>query len=161
MAAAGGGGGSGGGGGGGGSGGGGQPGSSTLAGLKVVPNAFSAAGSGGSIAKKRKPKTGATVSYTDSQASTTTFTVLQSQPGRTNKQGVCVKPPRKPRGKRCTRLVAIGSFTHIDTAGANGFHFTGRVGGQKLKPGAYRLQAIPRFAGRNGTTRTTGFKVVR
>jgi hypothetical protein len=138
-----------GGGGGGGSGAagsGGQPGSSTLAGLKIAPNAFSAAGSGGSIAKKGKPKAGATVSYTDSQAATMTLTVLQSQPGRRNKQGVCVKPPRKPRGKRCTRLVTIGSFTHTDTAGANSFHFTGRVNGRKLKPGGYQLQAVARNA---------------
>ena len=100
------------------------------------------------------------MSYTDSQASTTTFTVLQSQPGRTNKQGVCVKPPRKPRGKRCARLVTIGSFTRIDTAGANGFHFTGRANGRKLKTGGYQLQAIARnAAGLSSTPVGTSFRV--
>ena len=129
----------------GGSGGGGQPGSPTLAGLKLSPSAFSAAGSGGSVAGNGKSKPGATVSYTDSQAARTTFTVLQKQPGR-RQQGACVKPHGKPHGKRCTRLVTIGSFTHTDRAGANSFHFTGRVNGRRLKPGGYQLQAVARNA---------------
>jgi hypothetical protein len=53
----------------------------------------------------------------------------------------------------------VGSFNHRDKAGRNTFHFTGRVRGRKLKPGSYRLQAIPKFAGRNGATGTSGFKV--
>jgi hypothetical protein len=138
--------------------GGGQPGSPTLAGLKVSPNAFSAAGSGGS-AGKGKPKPGATVSYTDSQAATTTFTVLQKQPGR-RRQGACVKPQHKPRGKHCTRLVIIGSFTHTDGAGANSLHFTGRVSGRGLKPGGYELQAVARNAsGLTSKPVATGFHV--
>ena len=102
------------------------------------------------------------MSYTDSQASTTTLTVLKPTEGFTRK-GRCVakRPAGKKNAKRCTLYRPAGSFSHTDKAGRNTFHFTGRVRGQKLKPGAYRLQAIPRFAGRNGTTRTTGFKVVR
>jgi DNA-binding beta-propeller fold protein YncE len=133
----------------------------SLSGLSVSPNSLRAASSGASITAK-KPKTGATVSYTDSQASTTTFTVLKPIKGFTRK-GRCVAkgPAGKKNAKRCTLYMPAGSFNHTDKAGRNTFHFTGRVRGQKLKPGAYRLQAIPRFAGRNGTTRTTGFKVVR
>jgi DNA-binding beta-propeller fold protein YncE len=129
----------------------------SLSGLSVSPNSLRAA----SITAK-KPKTGATVSYTDSQASTTTFTVLKPIKGFTRK-GRCVAKGAagKKNAKRCTLYMLAGSFNHTDKAGRNTFHFTGRVRGQKLKPGAYRLQAIPRFAGRNGTTRTTGFKVVR
>jgi hypothetical protein len=143
----------------GGSGGGGQLGSSALAGLKVAPNAFSAATSGGSVANNARRKTGATVSYTDSQAATTTFTVLQKLPGR-RQQGACVKPQRKPRGKHCTRMVMIGSFTHTDGAGANSFHFTGRVNGRSLKPGGYELQAVARnAAGLTSRQVATGFGV--
>jgi DNA-binding beta-propeller fold protein YncE len=133
----------------------------SLSGLSVSPNSLRAASSGASITAK-KPKTGATVSYTDSQASTTTFTVLKPIKGFTRK-GRCVAKGAagKKNAKRCTLYMLAGSFNHTDKAGRNTFHFTGRVRGQKLKPGAYRLQAIPRFAGRNGTTRTTGFKVVR
>jgi hypothetical protein len=130
----------------GGTGGGGQPGSPTLAGLKVAPNAFSAATSGGSIAGNGKLKTGTTVSYTDSQAATTTFTVLQKQPGRRNNQGVRVKVPRKPRGKPCTRTVTIGGFKRTDSAGADSCHFSARVNGRKLTPGGYQLQAVARDA---------------
>jgi hypothetical protein len=139
--------------------GGAQPRPSTLAGLKVVPSSFIAAGSGGSIAKHGK-KTGATVSYTDSQAASTTFIVLQKQPGRRNSQGVCARPARKPHGRPCTRLVRIGSFTHTDTAGANSFHFSGRVNGRKLAPGGYQLQAVARdAAGLTSKPAATGFGV--
>jgi hypothetical protein len=152
---------SGGGGGPGGSGSGGQPGSSALGGLKVAPNAFSAATSGGSVANNGRRKTGATVSYTDSQAATTTFTVLQKQPGRSQHRA-CVKPQRKPRGRHCTRLVTIGSFTHTDGAGANSFHFTGRVSGRRLKPGAYELQGVARNAsGLTSRPVATGFRINR
>jgi hypothetical protein len=138
---------------------GGQPGSPTLAGLKVSPSAFSAAGSGGSGNRKPK-KTGATVSYTDSQAGTTTFTVLQKQPGRKNSQGVCARPPRKSHGKPCTRTVRIGSFTHTDSTGANSFRFSGRVNGHRLKPGGYQLQAVARgAAGLTSRPAATGFGV--
>ena len=144
----------------GGSGGGGQPGAPTLAGLRVSPNAFSAASSGGSVAGNGKLKTGATVSYTDSQAATTTFTVLQKQPGRRSNQGVCVKVGRKPHGKPCTRTVTIGSFNHIDSAGADSFHFSARVNGRKLKPGGYQLQAVARnAAGLRSRPVTSGFRV--
>ena len=132
----------------------------SLSGLSVSPNSMRAASSGASITAKR-PKTGATVSYTDSESSTTTFTVLKPTKGFTQK-GRCVakRPTGKKNAKRCTLYRPAGSFTHTDKAGRNTFHFTGRVRGQKLKPGSYRLQAIPSFAGHNGTTRTTGFKVV-
>jgi hypothetical protein len=118
----------------GGSGGPSQPGPPILARLKVVPNAL-------------KTGTGATLSYTDSQVATTTFTALLKEPGRRNKQGVCAKPPRRPRGRPCTRLVKIATFTNSDSAGVNSFHVSGRVNGRKLKPGSYQLQAVARNAG--------------
>jgi hypothetical protein len=106
----------------------------TLGRLKVVPNAL-------------KKRTGGTVSYTDSQPATTTFTVLLKEPGRRNRQGVCAKPARKPQGGRCTRVVKIASFTHLDSAGANSFPLSGQLNGRRLKPGSYELQAIARNSG--------------
>jgi hypothetical protein len=36
-----------------------------------------------------------------------------------------------------------GSFAHTDTAGTNRFRFMGRVKRHGLKPGRYRLRAVP------------------
>jgi hypothetical protein len=74
---------------------------------------------------------------------------------------VTKRPAGTTSAKRCVLYKPVGSFTHKDKAGRNTLHFTGRVHGHKLKPGASRLQATPKFAGRNGAARTAGFKVVR
>src|SRR4051794_39524504 len=47
------------------------------------------------------------------------------------------------QGKHCTRLVALGGFTHTSVAGKNRFYFSGRLAGKKLAPAKYRLRAIP------------------
>jgi hypothetical protein len=103
---------------------------------------------GASVA--RKPQTGTTISYTDSDAAITTFTVLKRQTGVKTKRGVCIKPNRRPQGKRCTRDVSVGSFTHSDLARRDSFHFTGRLGGRTLKPGSYKLRAFPTANGMTG-----------
>jgi hypothetical protein len=41
------------------------------------------------------------------------------------------------------------------------FHFTGRVGGRKLKPGGYTLQAIPRRNGQAGAAARTSFRIIK
>jgi hypothetical protein len=128
--------------------------------LRINPHTFPAATRGAGIGRARKRRSGTTVSYRDTQAATTTLTVLQ--PARGIRRGrSCVKPRRGQRGSRCTRYVTVGKFTHRDRAGTNSFHFSGRVRGRKLKPGSYRLQAVPRFAGRNGRAVTNSFRVVR
>ena len=130
----------------------------SLGGLSVSPHSLRAA-SGASITAKRA---GGTVSYTASQASITTLTVLKLTKGfRRSGRCVTVRPAGQKQAKRCTFYRAVGSFQHTDKAGRNSFHFTGRMRGQKLKPGTYRLTAIPTFAGRSGAARTTGFRVVR
>jgi hypothetical protein len=97
--------------------------------------------------------------YNDSQAAKTTFTVQRRTLGR-RKGGACVKTrKRPPRAKRCTRYVKVGSFSHTDTAGPNRLRFSGRVGGRKLKPGAYRLRAVPRNSAGAGKAVTRGFRV--
>jgi uncharacterized repeat protein (TIGR01451 family) len=127
--------------------------------LLLSPETFRAAPSGPSAlaaaTKKRKPKPGTLISYNDSQAAVTTFTVLQSRNGiRKGKR--CVISTRKPkathnRPKRCKLLVSVGSFTHTDRAGRNRLRFTGRLRRHKLKPGSYQLRAIAR----NGTGQTS------
>jgi hypothetical protein len=131
----------------------------TLGPLALSPTTFHAATSGASIAKRKQ--TGTSVSYSDSGAATTTFTVLSFQRG-VRKGGHCVAPPKHGHGgPSCLRLVQVGRFTHLDKAGRDSFHFTGRAGGKTLGPGLYVLEATPRLNGLSGATRTTRFTIAR
>ncbi len=141
--------------------------------LRVTPARFRAASSGATISAtaarahrhKARPPIGATVSYTDSQAATSTFAVLKATPGvRSGK--TCVAPPRHRRRHHhysaCTRYLPVGlPFTHADAAGVNSFKFSARMGNRKLTPGAYRLTATPRnSAGETGATVHASFTIV-
>ena len=111
--------------------------------LKISPRAFVAARRGPTlIAAKRKRGPGTIVSYSDSQAARTKFTVERRLAGR--RQGrTCRTPSRhNRRGRRCTRYAVVGHFAHADAAGANRFRFTGRLRRRALKPGRYRLMAV-------------------
>src|SRR5579859_3820344 len=123
--------------------------------LRVTGNDVTVARSGGSITHAPQPagsqsqynaaRTGATVSYTDTQAARTTFTILQSLPGIRSARGCTAAAGRRPKAgsaKRCTHFADIGSFTHRDHAGTNSFHFTGRLNGARLIVGKYRLRAF-------------------
>lgn len=131
-----------------------------LSGLAIKPSRFPAAPRGGSIAQKRK--TGATISYSDSQAARTTFTAYRALPGRRRGRR-CVRPTARNRGaKRCTRYVRVrGSFSHVDTVGKNSFRFTGRIRRRALKPGRYRLRATPLVGGKAGRTVAIRFRIIR
>ena len=126
--------------------------------LRLSPSTFPAAASGGSTAAKSK--TGTNITYTDNEASKTTFKVLKPAAGR--RQGKsCRKPSARNRhGRACTRFVVVGSFSHKDKAGRNKIHFTGRVHRHKLAPGKYRLSAAPRAHGKAGKSVTARFKVI-
>jgi hypothetical protein len=129
----------------------------SITGLSISPESFFAAPSGATIAKAKKVKKyGATIGWRDSQAATTTFTVIRESKGR--KQGKACKKPSKANkhGKPCTILTAIGSFTHKDATGANKAHFSGRLIGKKLAKGSYVLQAVPHNG--NGTGRAVKHK---
>jgi YVTN family beta-propeller protein len=131
--------------------------------LRIRPNVFAPDARGAAITRAKRRKTGSRVNYTDSQAASTTFTVLRRLPG-VRRGRRCVAAPRRGsvrKGRRCTRLVRVGSFTHRDRAGANSCHFTGRIRGRKLAPGRYRLEARPRFARRSGNTATASFRIVK
>jgi hypothetical protein len=114
-----------------------------ISGLSLSPSSFAAGPSGATISSA-KAKYGTLVSYRDSQAATAVFTVLRVSTGR-KQAGSCHKPSKANRkGRPCTLLVALASFSHSDAAGAEHFHFSGRLKGKKLAKGTYRLQAVPR-----------------
>jgi DNA-binding beta-propeller fold protein YncE len=129
--------------------------------LKITPTTIVAAPSGASVgaAAAKRRKFGGIVSYVESQPATTAFTVQRPAAGR-RVGGRCVKPSKSNRSrKRCTRFVAVGGFTHVDAVGANRFRFRGRLRGHKLRPGRYRLRAIPRNAAGTGRAAFKPFRV--
>jgi hypothetical protein len=112
--------------------------------LKLTPASFPAARRGASVARAA---TGTTISYSVSEASTTTFRVDRAAAGAN-------------RGHKYIPL--HGTFLHHDVAGTNHFHFTGRVGGRALSTGRYRLNATPKSAtGHVGQTKQSPFHIVR
>jgi hypothetical protein len=126
--------------------------------LTLSPNAFSAAPSGATVSSAKR-KYGTLISYRDSQAATTTLTVLLPVAGRMQGRS-CKKPGKANRhGRRCTFYRALGSFTHTDRAGANSLHFSGRLHGKKLARGSYRLQAVPHNAAGNGAVAGKSFTI--
>lgn len=96
---------------------------------------------------KTHPKSfsnGTTVTYTDSQAATTTFTVLRAV----------------RRGSR-TRYIQVAIFRHGDALGANRVSLKRRLNRHKLRPGQYRLKAIALGPlGKPGRPAVTTFRVV-
>ena len=106
----------------------------TLTGLSVKPGSFTASGPG------------ATIAYGDTEAATTTFTVLR-----------CTKP--LAHGARCARFAKLGSFSHRDRAGHNRVPLRARIGGRTLSPGIYKLQARPRAGRTTGNTVTAKFEI--
>ena len=114
------------------------------------------------MTRTKKKAAGAKITYTDSVAATTTFHVLQKRSGRLS--GKACKPASKrlAKAKRCTLFVLVkGTVAHADKAGANTVAFSGKVGGRKLKPGAYRLDATPLAGTKLGLTVSALFRVVR
>ena len=99
---------------------------------------------------KAAKKGGTRVTYTDSAAATTRFTVQR-------------RTVRVRRGRRTVRWTAVrGTLTHRDRAGANTFAFSGKWNGRALKPGQYRLSAVARdSAGRASAIKTKAFRVTR
>lgn len=130
-----------------------------ITGLTISPSAFFAAPFGPTISKPPKKKSGAKIAWRDSLAATTTLTILRQSVGR--RQGKsCAKPSRRNgHGKRCTLLSKVGAFSHVDKAGVNSIHFSGRISGRKLAPGSYLLRAVPRNAAGVGTTVSKPFKI--
>lgn len=132
-----------------------------LAHLSLRPRSFRAALRDRSIARTRY---GTTISYTDSSAAVTTFTVYRALTGVRRGARCVVRPQRnaRRRAKKCMRFVALRStFRRTDHVGWNRFHFTSRVGGRRLAAGRYRLVARPRLGGRPGPPHSSDFRIAR
>jgi hypothetical protein len=128
--------------------------------LSLSKTTFRAASKGGSIA--RAP-VGTRVRYRLSEAATSRFTVERAAKGR-RKGPKCVAPKAGNRkAKRCVRYGRLnGGFSHSGKAGPNSFRFTGRLRGQKLRPGRYRLVLVATdAAGNKSRLRRAAFRVVR
>ena len=120
---------------------------------------FRAASRGASLARNRRAPIGTTISYLESTAATTTFTVLRLVTGHTQ-GGRCPAGPAGRRQRRCVLRVPVGIFRHADLAGDVRVRFSGRVRGHKLKAGRYLLVLTPTANGRSGPTVTLGFRIV-
>ena len=125
-----------------------QPGprSPVLSALRLSPPKFLAASSGAGISANARAVGGTTISYRDTQAALSTFTIAQAISG-VIKGSKCVAPPRSPatgKTRRCVGYVTLGTFSWHDKAGRNSFHFSGRFKGHKLAPGTYRLTDVAR-----------------
>jgi hypothetical protein len=120
-----------------------------LSALKASLVSFFAAPAGGPATPGSH--TGTNLSYTDSVAATSTITVLQVRAGF-KQAGGCVIAPHSAAQKRCTSLVLIGSFTHLDVAGTNRLHFSGRLAGHSLHGGLYQIRITPSLNSVPGNT---------
>jgi hypothetical protein len=110
--------------------------------LRISPAVFHPAAHGASTTRRRprRGRTGTTVSYTDSEAALTTFTI--------------------ERIRKHHHTVILGHFTHRDRPGRNECHFTGRVNGGKLAPGDYILLAVATAQFRSQPATAT-FRIIR
>jgi hypothetical protein len=109
--------------------------------------------------KNKHFKLGTTITYTDTVAGRATFTVMRPAPGA--RHGKTCGPVPRHSGKhvkRCTRSVVVGTFGHLDVAGANHLRFSGKLRGRALAPGSYVLAAVP--AGGAGKPATVAFTVL-
>ncbi len=134
--------------------------------LTLSAHAFRAAGSGPSILAALSA--GTLVSYTDSEAAKTKFTVQKNTLGVIKGVGAsahCVAAPKRHRHSKaatyCVFHKTVGSFSHADKAGANSFRFSGRIDGRKLRRGKYQLVAVAALSGKHSAARTAKFKVVK
>ena len=87
------------------------------------------------------------------------FTVERSTKGR--KRGKTCRPKRR-RGRRCTIVKTLpGKFKLQGKQGTNTFKFSGRLASKKLRPGRYRLAAVPTdMVGNRGVAVRAAFKIV-
>jgi streptogramin lyase len=120
--------------------------------LTLTPSRFRAA----------RGKTGTRIRYGDSAQATTRFTVERMTVGvRVGRRCLTLRhrAARGRRGKHCSLLVVVGTFTHVDAPGTNSFRFTGRVSRRTLSPGAYALVVIASNGGGSSNRLTAKLKI--
>ena len=108
--------------------------------LTITPGTFQ---TGASLAKTSRLRHGTTIRFTLSRIATVKLSFARAAPGRTV-AGRCQATRRANHAKpRCTRHIAIGSFTVQGRGGPNSVRFTGVLSGKRLAPGSYKLTATP------------------
>jgi hypothetical protein len=122
--------------------------------LRVSPARFRAARRGAAIARRPRARVGATVTYSDTSAGQTAFTLSAYVHAR------CRHGARR-HARSCPRLLVLVRFVRADSAGANGFRLTGRLRGRRLAPGRYLLSATPQSGLGVRGGRSVGFQIVR
>ncbi|MDQ6822170.1 MAG: DUF1929 domain-containing protein, partial [Actinomycetota bacterium] len=138
--------------------------------ISVSPTVLMAATRGPSATvlgrnRSRHKGIGAKVSYSLSLPATVRFTVRKRVLGRVRGRGRaarCVaQTSRNRKAPSCTLTVTLrGSFTETGSRGTNSFQFTGRLHGQKLKPGTYTLVATPITGGETGRAVAVTFRII-
>jgi hypothetical protein len=145
--------------------------------LQLRPDVLRAAPSGPVLpARRRRDGPGTEVSLTVSgPVVLESFAVQQDRAGVTS-GGRCVAPRPGARGRRCTRVVTLGTFARPGRDGADRFVFSGRlatrgatprvraaarrVSTRALPPGRYRLRAVAlSAAGRGSVPVVRAFRV--
>jgi phosphatidylinositol-3-phosphatase len=131
---------------------------------KIKPGKFRATAARKRTRRRRaRHPRGTTISYVLSQPATVSFGLQRARKGRLTRRGRCVRNRRSRRRLRpCRRWRRLkGGFQSQGITGPNSFRFNGRLRGRKLRPGRYRLVAVPRgFAG-TGAKATRRFRVFR
>ena len=123
-----------------------------LTALRISPDSFFAAPSGATISKTGTKRVyGTTISYRESQPTTTTFVI--------GTPAVCKKPPKAAALARCIPIKkTLGTFAYPSKAGVNKLHFSGRLKGKKLAKGSYTLEALQGSSASRELV-TVGFKI--
>jgi hypothetical protein len=85
---------------------------------------------------------GATIAYSDTEAATTGFTVVEVV-----------------KSGKTTHRVTIGTFSHHDLNGPDSLPFPSKVGGHALAKGRYQLEATPTLGSFKGKTVVASFAV--
>ncbi len=127
-----------------------------LSALKISLVSFFAATHGGPTSPGKG--TGAQLSYSDSEAATSTLEVFRVRTAVKRNGGCVVGTPRSKR-TRCAIDVPLGSFTTTDAAGANTLHFSGRLAGHTLPAGLYEITITASVAGTTSNTLEVQFDV--
>jgi hypothetical protein len=129
--------------------------------LKISPSSFFVRHSLGEklVVRGKHRKYGAMISYRDSQAARTTFTVLRKAMGRFQHRSCKRRSKFNSRGKACKLILEEGSFSRTDLAGINSLYFNGRLKGNALPSGTYILQAVPQDGAGKGAMVSSSFTI--
>jgi hypothetical protein len=111
--------------------------------------------------RRHRPPFGTTFRYSLSEPARVSFTVQESLPGRADGRTCIAKIAHNRTRRACTRLGKPRRFVVNARAGHNATRFTGRIGGQALPPGRYRVTLVATdAAGRRSAPKRLTFRVV-